>query len=438
MKVLLINPPNRFWLWPPLGIAYIAAVLEKAGHYVRILDMGAEPEIKLENILNMQPNIVGITCTSQTFQSALTVARIVKAYSKDIVVVFGGSHPSSMPNKTVEHEEVDIVVKGEGEKAMLDLCNGDCSARVVQGEAMDVHSIPLPARELLPMEKYDYPGSILTSRGCPFRCGFCVHSVSGFAWRGRKPDDVADEIELLANKYKTLDIHVVDDNFSLNVERAKNIMRLLIDKKLSVNLWFYNGLRADRIDSELLHLMKLAGTKLISFGLESISAPVLKNMGKKVTLKQVEDAIAITHKMGIQVRVSLMIGNIGDTFDTIMDTVRWVQTNTNLDAAEFSLCTAYPDTPLYDWVAKNGRMLADSENNPTYFMDKEATPSFDTSDFPAAERIKALRIAQRVVQRKFFFKNRSLRHFKIRRIPLYASSIASLITGRPMKPKFRR
>ena len=437
MKILLVNPPNRFWLYPPLGLAYVAAVLKKEGHSVEVLDMAAEPEKDLNSKLEGM-DAVGVTCTSQTFQSALTVARKVKSYSPSIPVVFGGAHPSAMPTEVLNHPEVDVVVKGEGEQALLEVLTDLHGKRIVEAEPLNIDAIPLPARELLPMKKYAGAGALLTSRGCPFSCCFCFHGVSGHVWRGRKPENVVAEIEELVNHYGIRDIQVVDDNFSLNVNRAKTIMNLLIDKNLGVSLCFYNGLRADRVDSELLQLMKMAGTKLISFGLESRDETVLRNIDKRVSLKQVETAICLTHSIGIKVRVSLMIGNPGDTFRSVMETVEWVKNNADLDAAEFSLCTAYPSTPLYEWVKKNGTMLVNPENSPTYFMDKEASPSFDTQEFPAESRLKALRVAQVAVQRKFTFHNKSLRNFRVRNVPLYLHEAASIILKRPVKPKFRK
>ena len=142
-------------------------------------------------------------------------------------------------------------------------------------------------------------------------------------------------------------------------------------------------------------------------------------------------------KKGIQVRVTLMIGNPGDTYKTAMNTIKWVRDNPNIDAAEFALCTAYPNTPLWKWVKENGKVLVDSEHYPTYFLDKEITPAFDTPDFPAEERVKALRIAQKQMARKFAFKNKSLKNFKIRSVPKYISTIITITLNRAPKRKFR-
>src|SRR4030042_4218597 len=184
MNVLLINPPSRFWLFPPLGLAYIASYI-KNYYPTWILDMVVEPE-KLNNMLHsINPNIVGITCTSQTFQDALEVARKVKKYNSAIKVVMGGSHPSAIPEETLKHPEIDIVIKGEGEKAFLEICQGKHKEGVIEGGLMDVNDLPWPSREHLPMGKYDNPGTILTSRGGPHRCCYCAHHVSGYTWRGR-------------------------------------------------------------------------------------------------------------------------------------------------------------------------------------------------------------------------------------------------------------
>ena len=365
------------------------------------------------------------------------MARKVKKYNSAIKVVMGGSHPSAIPEETLKHPEIDIVIKGEGEKAFLEICQGKHKEGVIEGGLMDVNDLPWPSREHLPMGKYDNPGTILTSRGCPHRCCYCAHHVSGYTWRGRKPNDVVNEIAHIVDTYGIKEIQIVDDNFSMDINRAKEIMKLIIDRKMEISFWFYNGLRADRVDSELLTLMKEAGTKLISFGLESTNEAILKSIDKRVTLPQVEQAINTTHKKGIQVRVSLMIGNPGDTYKIVMDTIKWAKDNPNIDAAEFSLCAAYPNTPLWEWVKENGRILVDSEHYPTYFLDKETTPSFDTTDFPANQRVKALRIAQKTMAKKFAFRNKSLRNFKIKNVPKYVSTIITITLNRAPKRKFR-
>jgi len=437
MKVLLINPPSRFWLFPPLGLAYIAAYI-KNYYTTSILDMIIEPEKLQETLCSFSPDIIGITCTSQTFQDALKVAKEVKEHDKTIKVVMGGSHPSAIPEKTLKHPEIDFVIKGEGEKAFLEICQGKHKEGIVEGGLIiDINNLPWPSRELLPMSKYDTPGTILTSRGCPHRCCYCAHHVSGYTWRGRKPNDVVNEISHIVDTYGIKDIQVIDDNFSMDMNRAKEIMKLIIERKMNISLRFYNGLRADRIDEELLTLMKEAGTKLISFGLESTDKTILKNIEKRVTLHEVENAINMVHKKGIQVRVSLMIGNSGETYKMAMRTIKWAKENPNIDATEFSLCTAYPNTPLWKWVMNNGKILVDSEHYPTYFLDKEVTPSFDTPEFSAEERVKALRIAQKQMARKFAFKNKSLRNFKFRNLPKYISTVITITFNITPKRKFK-
>lgn len=437
MKVLLVNPPSRFWLFPPLGLAYIASAVKQNNHEVQILDMTAEPDRNLSDLVrSFSPDVVGLSCTSQTFQSALTVARQIKTVSKKIRVVFGGSHPSSIPNETLVHEEVDAVICGEGEIAFTEYLNQPFTKRVIQGKPMDINSIPVPSRDLLPMSKYETAGSILTSRGCPYQCNYCVHHVSGYKWRGRTPESVVQEIETLANQLHISDIHVVDDNFSFDIERAKRIFRMVIQKKLPVKFWFFNGLRADRVDQELLSLMKQANTCLISIGLESTNPQVRENIKKGVSLEQTANALKLVHSMGIRTRVSVMVGNVGDTYKSALKTIDWVRKNSDIDDAEFCLCTAYPNTPLHGWVQKNGTILANPEDQSTYFLDS-GSPSFYTVDFPKQERIKALRTAQAMVYRKAAVKDKSIFNFKLSHLPTYINTAKFIILKKAPAKKFK-
>ena len=143
----------------------------------------------------------------------------------------------------------------------------------------NLDTLPLPARDLLSMDKYEMPGTLLTSRGCPNTYAFCTHSICGYTRRGHSEKRVIEEIKVLMN-YDVKEINIIDDKFSYDVELAKNIMKSILtkDSNKKIKLYFYNGLRADRIDEDLLKLMKKAGTQLISFGLESADNVVLKKL----------------------------------------------------------------------------------------------------------------------------------------------------------------
>jgi len=272
MKILLIQPPLKLFRFeipsvvPPLGLAYIAAVLEQE-HDVAILDAVVEgrqhscgdmvhlgltfDEIYRE-IKKQSPDIVGIGCLfSSQYEAAMRIAEIAKKHNTKVII--GGSHPSSQPEETMQDKNIDFIVLGEGEETSKQLINAiknGKSLEKIDGIAYRKHgkikvnprktwiknldSLPLPARHLLNMKKYfasktshgpelmrtPYT-SMITSRGCPFNCVFCsIHTIWGRAWRPRKPEKVVDEIEFLINEYGIREVHFEDDNISLDRKRT--------------------------------------------------------------------------------------------------------------------------------------------------------------------------------------------------------------------------
>lgn len=426
MKICLINPAQtlqkRFgkpFVFQPLGLLYVAAALERE-FTVEIIDasllgwralreesgkyyLGIGPEEIKEKLKVLKPDIVGISCLfSINEASALEAAQAVKSVSKDIVVVWGGVHPSVRPIETLSSGCVDFVVIGEGEITAPELFkvleSGNYSAlRDVRGIAyrdssgkavltgprekiQDLDALAFPARHLADMEEYFKAmgvrkgaremytynqrwTSIITSRGCPYQCNFCsIHLSMGRQFRRRSPENVIEEIKLLKRDYDIRHINFEDDNLTLERNRAAGIFDLMIRENLSVSWSTPNGIRGDTLDEELIKKMKESGCRRVFIAPESGSQHVVNDIIKKnLDLKKVEKAVGLLHKYGIVVDGSFVIGSIGETKSDIWKTIRFALRlkRLGMQAAGFHIATPYYGTALYEEASQKGLLRKD-------------------------------------------------------------------------------
>lgn len=391
MKVLLIQPNYRRIyayaktkditpIFPPLGLAYIAAVLKRNNIEVRILESNAHDldheQIK-EAIKDYGPDIVGITSTTSLIEEAHEIANLC---NKDIKVVIGGIHASSMPKETLEKfKRFDYLIFGEGEFSFLELVENEkvenikglCykkDGKVICNEPRELNKklddLPLPARELLPMEKYFSAGSrykpndyILSSRGCPYGCVFCAdHLVHGKMFRYRSPENMIKEVEELVKK-GVKDFDFVDDNFTFLYKRVDDFCDMMIKKKLNKKIKWRcsNGIRVDKVDLKLLKKMKKAGCYMVSLGIESGNQEILKKMKKNIKLEQVRQAVKWCNQAGIETRGLFMFGNLGENKETMRDTIDFAK-SLDLDTATFHITIPFPNTDYWKIIMDEGEI----------------------------------------------------------------------------------
>ena len=392
MKVTFLNPPQTNSKYkflgvvaPSLGIGYMAAVLEKNGFDVDVLDASAL-ELTYEEIgekkLKRKPDIVSISALTPTIGVALDSADKIKQVKPDTIVVFGGYHPTSEFQSVLEEPSVDVVVRGEGEYTLLELVQtveegGDL--RNVKGLAfydetdnslvltpdrpviLDLDELPFPAFHLFPMEKYRIlnittnVATIITTRGCPMKCSFCSSAaLHGDKLRRRSYQNVCDEIELRLKEENIDTIAFMDDTFTLNKRFVKDLCHEI--KRRNLKFWWGCTSRVDTLDEELLQTMKDAGCITIFMGVESADQQMLEKMNKNITVSKTEKAFKIARKVGIRTIASCVIGMPEDTKATIKKTIDFVK-GLNPNYALYSLATPYPGTKFYNETFKKNLIL---------------------------------------------------------------------------------
>jgi len=370
---------------PPLGLAYVAAALEKADFQVEILDnyhiKKPIEDVKLE-IKRLEPEIVGITCGSVTYRRCIETAKAVKEVLPSCKIVVGGWQPSYMPESLLQHPEIDYLVMGEGERAMVELANN-----IVEGEdksaiakisgiayrhngktvttpptfIKDIDQIPFPARHLLPMHIYDRTAPYFDAspmdtmnvvRGCPHNCAYCeTKKLWGSRVRAFSPPRVVAEINDLAQNYGSKGVYFVGDNFAINKKRTLELCKLIKKENLDIE-WVCDS-RVDQVSRELLREMKDSGCRTIWFGVESGSAPILEKLNKKITIEQVTHAFKLCKEIGIRIACSFMLGIPGETIEDMKATFKFAR-KLDPDWCQFNTYVAVPGSALYKEIMENG------------------------------------------------------------------------------------
>jgi radical SAM superfamily enzyme YgiQ (UPF0313 family) len=345
MRVLLINPfyPISETPSPPLGLAYLGAALEQAGVQVKILDYVVYPYRRdtLRSVLkNFKPHIAGATTVTMTFDHAKQVLKSVKTIAPRILTVMGGPHVTFCARQTLEtFPELDVVVLGEGEETLVDLTqtveraqhlnrvNGityrmgsQINTTVKRKLIKNLDSLPLPARHLLPLGRYrtlGLPISMTTSRGCPYKCIFCVgRKMVGAKVRYHSIGRVVAEMEYLAN-LEFQQINIADDLFTANQKHCLAVCEEIINRKIDIN--WTSFARVDTVSENLLSKMKAAGCTAVSFGIETANPDILRTIKKGITIQQAMDAVRMCRRVGIRPYASFILGLPGETQDTIKE-----------------------------------------------------------------------------------------------------------------------
>jgi len=387
---------------PALGVLYMAACLEREGIPVRTLPahvMKWEVEDITQYVKTEKPDIFGLTITTENRLEAFDVARAVKRSRPETLVIIGGPHCQTTAYDTLSHiPEIDVVVSGEGEQAIVELARaveaggGPERFRKIKGityrghptekmnEAIvstgprmkiaDLNTLPMPARHLEDMKLYnfkvDVPGkgplpaaNIMTSRGCPFDCNFCATPVNwGRKVRGVVPEKVLDEIELCMERYDARVIWFYDDTLNYNPKRLETICDMMIERKLGVH-WFCE-IRVDAIDRRLFDKMVQAGMFHFGFGVESANERICREIiHKKATLKQATDVIGWANEMDVIANPFFIFSHPTETWKEALETIEFAESLKGRAMCSMAILHLYPNTRLWDRAMKEGKIPAD-------------------------------------------------------------------------------
>jgi anaerobic magnesium-protoporphyrin IX monomethyl ester cyclase len=418
LRILLIQPPPRKIVSedivvPPLGIAYLAAVLEKKGHKVSIIDAFAEGlDLRSleDRIKKATPDLVGITGMTPVIDNAFRTARICRKYANYVVI--GGPHVSVVGKRIFEQcPDIDYAIQGEGEISFPSLLNAierNKDIKNVPGlitrdfenppaQFIDnLDSLPFPARHLLPNERYKYILSegrvttMFTSRGCPYHCIFCDKAVFGSKWRGRSASNVLDEVEYVVKDFSINSIIFYDDLFTLKKERVKEICQGILERGLEIE-WKCEG-RVNIVDEETLGLMKKAGCSMIAYGVESGNQKGLDYLNKGTNVGQIRKAFELTRNAGIKPMAYFILGIPVETYEDELGTIEFAK-EIRPAYAQFSILSPTPGTRLYDDAIEMGWYREVDAQNP---MDKDIKrPAIINENWDEDKLNKILREAHR-------------------------------------------
>jgi len=416
MKVLLIDPPGWQKHSLSLGLAYLAGVIRAADFDVRILDMNnhtySEERIK-KIIADYNPKVIGISVKTATANISADIIRRLKSIFPDIIYVAGGPHITLCGKEFIEeNKEIDFGITGEGESSFIKLIknikNSEKNIPEISGtgyrkngkvifkgasENPDISKLPFPIFECIKdMDFTDFRYPLLTSRGCPHGCIFCcVGLISGKKWRAREAGDVVTELLQAKENYQMSSFEIMDDNFTFDIDRAKKICRLIIKKKLNLGWWCHNGLRADKLDQELLDLMKKAGCRSIALGIESGDDDVFNKINKGESLSDIVKAIKMIKRAGMKCVGYFIVGLPGDSVDSTKRSVRH-QRSLRLSDYKYNMLIPYPGTRVWDIVKEKGRLLIDIKG--VYHFGDDLKIPFETGDISKKTMEQCMHLAE--------------------------------------------
>jgi len=396
IKFLLVLPVESdfrgtynvlFGLAPPLGLLYLARVLEDDGNEVEVLDFSAE-KFEPHKLLSRLPSVdvVGMTVMSTSVHKVRKMIEMIKEKDPDIPVVIGGPHCNIFPARALQETHADISVQGDGEKVITEIkkaLNNEKSLSEIPGvfyrtkdtikkgpphqPIKNLDSLPFPARHLV--KKYLYGRaynprikkgeftSIVTSRGCPFRCKFCSRrAVNLNLYRTRSTENILEEIRVLQSEgYKYIAIE--DDSFLSNRRQAHAIFDAIIREGIDMK-FYITAARVDSADRDLYRKMKKAGVVSIQFGLESASQRTLDFYNKKITVEQIKYAVKLSHEMGFLTSGTFVLGAPFETKRDFKETVKLAK-SLPLEVASFLPLRYRAITELWVEAVKEGKIAPD-------------------------------------------------------------------------------
>jgi len=416
---LLSNERSRIdenkQFWPPLGLAYIAAVLIQNNHEVQIIDrdlifrknqlsFNITNKMTIEKILSFDSEMVGFSATTPNISDVKLLSAIIKKQNSDIFTVLGGPHVTGEPGLTLKTcPDIDIAVRGEGEETMLELADKKSLEKVlgityrVSLEKIlsnedrplieNIDNIPLPARSILDMQFYTRPSRftsrnlslrtthIFTARGCPYCCHYCAGPLMGRRKvRFHSPLYVLKEVKELIDVYHVEAIYFAEDMFLSDKKRAVELLKLFIENGINKKIAWMAQLRSKVVDTELLALMKKAGCVHVEYGFESGSQRILNLMNKKSTIDDNIRAAMLTRKGGLRFQGNFIVGYPGEKEEDFTDTIKFIK-RIKPTHISVNMFMPLPGTYIYNKLKEDNRLLPGWDN-----IGNQDTPQYNYAD----------------------------------------------------------
>jgi len=443
MKVLLINASQSdvygtrmIPAYPPLGLLYIAAVLEKENHNVDVIDFDVDINkfADFKSLLrNNTYDLIGLSAVTPTINNAYYLAENIKSIKKDIPIILGGIHATISPNECISNEFIDYVAIGESENTIVEFINELQKpnpsffkvrgiAYKIKGEVFlnekrelepNLNKFPFPARHLLrnpgsysPPDVERMPAApIFLTRGCFGKCTYCcTKQIFGRKMRFRSLGNMIEEIdEIVRLGYK--EMHILDDNFTANKKKVVELCNEIRKRNYDLNYEISNGLRADMVDYEVLSALKSIGVKNVGFGIESGNEQILKNIKKEISKDTTREAIRLAKELKFEIWGFFIIGLPGETPETVRETINFAK-ELDPDFAKFLILKPFPGSEVYNQLFSEN--LIHNFNYSNYGVYTSPVHSLETMDS------NEILYWQKKAFRDFYFRPRKIVHHILR------------------------
>jgi radical SAM superfamily enzyme YgiQ (UPF0313 family) len=441
-KILLITPDSKTFYgnprYPAAGISMIGAVLLKSGYWVHGLDMrfsSVSDEILVEKINDFQPEIVGFSVTNWDLLEAVRLAGKIKLMLPEIYVIFGGPQVSLCPEETLRYSEIDFLVLGEGEITIVELIdclenkrpisevrgiafrNADLNPVITDRRPLikDLSQLPLPAYELFDPPSYQAADElrlgIMSSRGCPYQCTFCIgRKVMGRQMRRRPPGDVVSEMAHWHKKFSINHFCFIEDNWLGHRKHAMELLDGLEKAQLPITYSLEVGVRGDALSKDICERLKKTGCTIVAIGIESVDPEVLELAQKGEKIEAITRGIRAAKAAGLFVKGYFIVGLPGDTKVKVEKAIAYARKE-KIDMPRFALAQAFPNTELAEWVKAHGKFYHEPYEYVLHHTDEHhGDVHYDLPGFPKEEIWKTYRWAhdqaeatsfQRALNRRF-------------------------------------
>jgi radical SAM superfamily enzyme YgiQ (UPF0313 family) len=408
-KILLVQPNmHAEWkgLTPHVGQGYLAQTLQDNGIDYDVLDMnlGYDRAHLHRKIKEFQPDLVGLSLVSMEYKDRYRMITEIKAADQTIKVVVGGPHVTILKEQVLRDcPAIDYGITFEGEQTLLELCSGTLPDNRIQGLLIRDHEqitytgdrgfqenldlLPWPKYHKFELKKYAPEVTIYSSRGCPHQCIFCPNRLISPVFRARGSSHVVDEMEYWYRQGRR-QFNFDDDNFNLERERVFQICDEIERREMKdLILRCSNGIRADKVDREMLIRMKQVGFKYIAYGADAGNNKMLKIIKKNETIEDIEQAVKLSCELGFGVKLLYVTGTPYETREDVEDKVRLARKFPIQDVHFYNIIP-YPGTELFDWVTENKYFLRQPEDYLNDVSSMTHIPLFETPELPKEKRME--------------------------------------------------